>query len=200
LKIVGPKVITAPTEEPVTVAEAKAWCRVDGSDEDAIFVRLIAAAREHVEHLSDLSLIQQTLMVTLDDWPDDEKDQGIIELLRPPVTSITWIKYYNTAGAQVTWDATEYLVDLISEPARIKLAPNKSWPEVQDGLLAPISIQYVAGVATAAALKSVAKHAVLLLVSHWYENREAVLVGTISKEVEMGVRALVSQMWTGKLY
>jgi hypothetical protein len=38
-----------------------------------------------------------------------------------------------------------------------------------------------------------AKHAIKLLVAHWFRNREAVLVGTISKDMEKAVDALLVQ-------
>ena len=36
----------------------------------------------------------------------------------------------------------------------------------------------------------------MMLVSHWYENREAVLTGTVSKEVELGVSSLLAMLET----
>lgn len=48
---------TAPITEPVTVAEAKAYCRVSTSTEDTLFSTLITQAREAVEVATGLSLI-----------------------------------------------------------------------------------------------------------------------------------------------
>jgi hypothetical protein len=40
------------------------------------------------------------------------------------------------------------------------------------------------------------RHAILMLVGHWYEARSSVLTGTISKEIEFGVKSLLdSQRW-----
>ena len=60
-------------------------------------------------------------------------------------------------------------------------------------------VTYVAGGATAGEIDPRVKQAVLLMIGHWYENREAVLTGTISKEVEHAVQALMFQMWDGRL-
>ena len=53
--------IAGPGEEPVTLAEAKAWCRIDGADDDALLAALIAAARLQVESLTGRALMTQSL-------------------------------------------------------------------------------------------------------------------------------------------
>ena len=57
--------IAPPGEEPVTLAEAKSFCRIDGSDEDALVNALIAAARLQVESLTGCALITQTWRLTM---------------------------------------------------------------------------------------------------------------------------------------
>jgi hypothetical protein len=58
--------IAGPGEEPVSLAEAKAFCRIDGSDEDALLGALIAAARLHVESITGRALVTQTWRLLLD--------------------------------------------------------------------------------------------------------------------------------------
>jgi len=57
--------IAPPGEEPVTLAEAKAFCRIDGADEDALVDALIAAARLQVESLTGRALITQSWRLTM---------------------------------------------------------------------------------------------------------------------------------------
>jgi hypothetical protein len=57
--------IAGPGEEPVSLAEAKAFARVDGTDEDALISALIAAARLHVESLTGRALVMQTWRLVL---------------------------------------------------------------------------------------------------------------------------------------
>jgi hypothetical protein len=57
--------IAPPGEEPVTLAAAKAYCRVDASDEDALFTGLIAAARLEVETETGRALVTQTWRLTV---------------------------------------------------------------------------------------------------------------------------------------
>ena len=58
--------IAGPGEEPVSLAEAKAFCRIDGTDEDALAGALIAAARLHVESITGRALVTQTWRLVLD--------------------------------------------------------------------------------------------------------------------------------------
>src|ERR1044072_222843 len=48
----------------VALAEAKAWCRIDAADEDALVSALIAAARLQVESLTGRALVTQTWLLT----------------------------------------------------------------------------------------------------------------------------------------
>jgi hypothetical protein len=57
--------IAGPGGEPVSLAEAKQFARIDGSDEDALVGALIAAARLHVESITGRALITQTWRLVL---------------------------------------------------------------------------------------------------------------------------------------
>jgi len=116
--------ITANTEEAITLQEAKDHLRI-GSDmtDDARVARLIVAARLEFEQFTNRILMSSTWDAYLDSWPDDGKI-----LVPGPVTSITTIKYQDTADAQQTWSSSYYVADLVSEPARIALAYGQTWP------------------------------------------------------------------------
>jgi hypothetical protein len=55
----------------------------------------------------------------------------------------------------------------------------------------------VCGYGAASAVPEDAKQAVRLLAAHWYENAEATVVGTISKELELSYTALVARLKWG---
>jgi uncharacterized phiE125 gp8 family phage protein len=164
-------VTTPPASEPVSLAEAKLHLRVDDSAEDALITRLISAARIQCEQMAGRAFITRTLTAMLDEWPAD----GLIELPYPPVISVASIIYTDQAGAPTTWPASNYQVDATSTPGRIGLAYNKRWPTATLRPLAPIAVQYTAGYGVAAAVPEPYKQGMLLLIGHWYENREAVL-------------------------
>lgn len=157
------QVITAPTSYPVSLAEAKAHCRIDGSDEDALIEGLIAAANDYVERYTGRSFAVQTLRLTHDDFADD------LMLPRGQVQSVTHIKYDDTAGVEQTLPTAYYTLDNVDHPAWIVLNSGYSWPEVLDAVNA-VRVTYVAGSATPPAP---VKQAMLLLIGQWFNQREA---------------------------
>jgi uncharacterized phiE125 gp8 family phage protein len=62
--------IAPPAVEPLTLAEAKAWARIDTDAFDGILPMVIASARQMAEHETGLKLITQTWRYQLTDWPD----------------------------------------------------------------------------------------------------------------------------------
>lgn len=178
--------VTPPAQEPVPLAEAKAHLRVDTADDDALIQALIVAAREHVEHIIRRALVTQTWDLILDAFPADE-----IMLPRPPLQSVSSITYRLQDGTVVTLDPANYVVDTKSEPGRVVLAPGRSWPSDPLYAAGAVTVRYVAGYGDPAAVPVAIKQAILLLVGHWYENREAVAVGHTVIQLPMTVDALL---------
>ncbi len=182
-------VVHPPATEPVSLDEAKAHLRVTTTDEDAYIASLITAAREWCEGFQQRAYITQAHKLTLDRWPCGRA----IYLPRPPLQSVTSIVYTDSEGAQYTIEAKSYIVDTDAEPGRIVLAYGASWPSVTLRPAAGVEITYVAGYGDASDVPQKVKQAMLLLVGHWYEQREAVLAGSISKEIEFAVHSLLWQ-------
>jgi len=158
------RVITAPTVEPVSTETAKLHLRVDGSADDTLIASYIKSAREKGEAVSRRAFITQTLEVILDAWPDD-----LLSLPRPPLQSVTSVKYLDENGVEATW--TDYLVDIRSQPGRIYF---KSLPGASLYPSGAIAVRYVAGYgASAAAVPEIIKQAMLSAISYWYELRDA---------------------------
>ena len=159
------RLITAPLVEPVSMETAKAFLRVDHTLEDALIASLITSAREQGEELARRAFITQTWEQVLDDWPP--KDSLLV--LRPPLQSVTSVKYYDTANAEHTW--TDYVVDSRSDPGRIHFNSTPGTTLLESGGLV---VQFVAGYGAAAqSVPARIQDLILALVAHWYENRES---------------------------
>lgn len=197
----GLKVITGPSFEPATLAEAKQHCRVDISDDDTLITGLISAARAYLEHAFGRAIAAQTIQLNLAEFPGASRQnpRAAIRIPRPPLASVTSVQYYDAAGTLTTLSAAEYQVDTLREPGELVVKPGGEWPETEEDRVGAVQVTYVAGVATAGAIDARIKQATLMLVGHWYENRETVLVGTISKELEHAVHAIMWQLWDGCL-
>lgn len=174
----------APTAEPVTRAEAKLYARITNQIEDELIDELIVAARIAIETWTLRQLVTATWKLFLDAFPSrvlrggDPRHPGIrpvqvaaIVLPRPPLASVTSIKYLDVDGNQQTLDTAVYDVDTDSLPGRITLAFGASWPVVRREAKT-IEILYVAGYGAASAVPNNAKVAIKMLVNDAYEHRE----------------------------
>lgn len=167
----GLKLINAAGTEPVTLAQLKAQCRIDTSDDDAVLTLAIAAARAKAENYTGTAIVTQTWDQTLDAFPDAE-----IELLKPPVTSIASVSYVDTAGANQVLASSNYRLDDSTYPGWLLPAFNVSWPATQDQANA-VTIRYVTGYANEAEVPGDMKAWILLTAAFIYAQREAMVLG-----------------------
>lgn len=179
----------APSEEPITLTEAKAQARVEVSTDDTLITALITAGRELIEEEAWRALVTQRWDFYLDAWPEGDT----IVLPRPPLRSIVSFEYIDQAGVTTAISASDYVVDVASEPGRLRLKGTATWPSATLRELNGVHIRFEAGYGAASAVPVRYKQALKLLVGHWYENREALLVsGAIPKEMPFGVRSLLN--------
>jgi uncharacterized phiE125 gp8 family phage protein len=165
----------------------KTHLRVTTDLEDTLLSTLITAARRGVEAHTERALVSQTWTLKLDAFPD------VICVPMPPLSSVSSITYIDTAGDSQTLASSVYTTDTDSEPGRIFLAEDQSWPTTNARRQA-VTVTFVAGYGAATAVPEDIKAAILLTVGHLYANREAVVVGTIASELPMGVRSLLSPL------
>jgi uncharacterized phiE125 gp8 family phage protein len=159
--------VTPPTVEPVTLAQAKAHLKVDTADDDALITALIAAARARTEWHTGRALVTQSWMLYLDRWPSD----GIVEIPLPPLQTVTSLTAYARDGSALVIDAAHYVVDFASAPGRLVLKPDYAPPTDLRAANA-IALAFTAGYGDAAAdVPAMLKQAILEIVAFLYENR-----------------------------
>ncbi len=188
-------ITTAPTFEPVTLAELKAFADIFHGRNDADLNRNITTARRHVEDTLGVTLGTTTYTLHLDWWPRKRYgfsaiDADAIFLPRPPVTSVTSIKYLDEAGDQQTWASSDYRTDFVSEPARITRAFNESWPIVR-AVTNTIEVLYVAGAAQSD-IRTEFKQLVLWIAKHLFERTDLTVERALSV-LPLGIEMLMAQ-------
>src|SRR5262245_125117 len=172
------KLITGPTVEPITLAQAKAHLRVDFTDDDLWITSAIVGCRLYAEKFMGRALVQQTWELSLDEFPEDE-----IEMPLPPLQSIVSVKYDDVGGVEQTISASSYRVDTYSEPGRI--FPTSSWPSTLDKNNV-VRVRFIAGYPSTLdspdnlvdMIPQSIKNAILLHIGMLYANREQSIVGT----------------------
>lgn len=176
----------APSSSPVTLAEAKSQCRIDTSDEDTLIQTLIDAATAHLDGWSGVlgrCIITQTWTFGLADWQDK------IRLPFPDISSVT-INYVDADG--VSQSVASLLFELVDDAlgSAVWFKGAFTQPSLYSDQQEPITITIVAGYGAASNVPASVKQAILLLVGHLYENREAVSDITLTA-VPMAFDALI---------
>lgn len=187
-----PVLVTGPQSLPLDKERVRAHCRLDDFDQDELVDLYIQSARAHVEGWKGTTgqcLINQT-------WRQDFRSFGeCMRLPLFPVQSITNIKYWDTANPEsqqtLSGDVYELLED--AEGPYVGLKYGQQWPNIGNTTRA-VSVTFLAGYgASFENVPADIRHAMMLMISHWYENRETVVVGVSSMPIPMGAATLLSK-------
>jgi uncharacterized phiE125 gp8 family phage protein len=177
--------ITAPAAEPLSLAEAKNFLRVEHSDDDAIITSLVSAARNHVEALTRHALIAQTWRLVLDRWPDG----GRIAPRIGPLRALAAVRVFSAANEASTIDPEIFVVDaaagILAAPAWSLLVPGRS--------VAGIELDIEVGFGAAASdVPQTLLQAIRMLLAHWYDNRGLIAIGSSVAMMPATVNAMIS--------
>lgn len=162
-------VATSPSVEPVALSRAKEHLRVTTSDDDTYIERLIQVSRMMVEKHTRQIWTAAAFNVFYDDFPSTDT------IVIPDLTNISSVTvlYTDLTDTEVIWAATNYHTALSTKPARIVKKTNSDWPSTSQ---APGAVRI--SVSTAAPSTGVPQpivQAILMLVGHFYENRQEVV-------------------------
>lgn len=193
-------VITPPLEEPVTLAEAKSYLRVDGTDLDGLISDEITNARQFCERYTGLMLITQSVSVLLDAWPksmthawwsgvkDGHIDQispsvAAVSLPVGPVQSLDGIDLLDEDHTEITVTPLPAYVTTGLMPLLVR-KNGYQWP-VPLRAVKGIQVRLVVGFGTPAQVPFALKQGILQLLSHRFDH-------PASAEVPSGVKTLWS--------
>jgi uncharacterized phiE125 gp8 family phage protein len=169
--------------EPVTLTEAKAQCMMaDDNSQDTFITSLIAPARAYVERVSRYFWVAAERTETFGAWGD------FLEIYRRPIASVDSITY-GPVGDDT--DYTGFVAPVGRFPLRIY--PADSFPDLNDGEV--VTVTYTSGALDSASEEYlIGKRAMLLLIGHWFEYREAAVTGAVTQEVAFAVQSLLDEL------
>lgn len=182
---------TPPSAEPLSLAEARLHLKVNDlvTADDGKIVRLVKAARQLGERWTGRSWVTQTWTLHLPGFP---AGGAAIDLRRPPVASVTEVRYQDASGATVVVSTSVYDVVLHHYRPQVVLKPDQEWPsDTQTGKAFPVQVVYVAGSGGAADVPEPYRNGVELLIGQWFEERSGTIVGTNAMELPLAVQELL---------
>lgn len=172
---------TAPTKDILSIQDARRHCKIDDTLSDIELQSFLWAALVKIQEDMRLSILPRTMTAYFDGFSDP------LKLIWGPLAAVSSVKYFDADDAEQTVSASDYYVASYTN-ARFKIVPKTSWPATKDGRPNSVIVEFTCGYA---AVPENIKQAARLLVGHYYENREAVIVGTIGSELPMAYNSLV---------
>lgn len=159
-----PIVTVAAASEPVSLAEARAHCRVTSDSHDTALALYIASARDFAEKYTGLHIASQTAAITSPKFVS-----GGMPIA--PIQSIVSIKYQDNGNTEQTLPSAVYdFAGAGTLRPVLSLAEGQSWPDTYSATEAVTLTAVVGYTETPAAIK----HAMLLMIGFWFDNRETV--------------------------
>ena len=205
--------VTPPGQEPITLQQAKGQLCLDAAyaTDDALVALYIQAAREYVESNCNRAVLSQQWRLSLDGFPvyspglmrfnDRSSYRQIanqwassvyLHLPKPNLISVDAITWIDTSGTSQTLAPSAYVVDTDSIPARIAPTPNTYWPVPQMYRPNTVQIVFTCGYGDDPSdVPARIQAAMLLLIAHWYANRESVSPMNLTS-IPFGVDALLA--------
>lgn len=177
---------TGPATTAISLAEAKAFLRVDSDydDDNSYITSLIGVATNVVEQFTRRRLITQTYNIYYDEFPP------YMDLQVGNVASVTHVKYYDTNNTLQTLDTSEYDVDIRVKPGRIYQAEDGNFPDTYERANS-VEVEFVVGSA-ASDVEDAIKQAMYIVIGRYYENRQDVVMGTQVNELPLMVEHLLT--------
>lgn len=179
--------IIGPTFTLVSNERVRRQCRIDDNLDNDWITDAIAGATAFIEEYLGCAIAAATYRLTLDRFP--RKPESIPVPLWP-INAITEIAYTAADGTTATVDLATIVQPASMGRYAIERTDYLAWPTARCTPNA-VRVTLTAGWQSPAEIPQTITRAALMLIAHWYENRESVLVGSISKELEFGTSQLL---------
>lgn len=184
---------TSPVIKLLDLDSAKDHLNIDHTNDDFYILGLIESATAQIENITRRGLLTQTWKAFADGWPDD----GYFTLPFGWLQSVTSVKYTDSDGDETTWGATNYISDTDSDPGRVVLGYNKTWPTATLYPSNPIEIEFVCGKIASSSVPQPIKSAALLMIGDAYSFRESIVVGSSVNTIPGHIMNL---LWSYRLF
>ena len=159
--------ISPPATQPVSLAKAKEFLKIENNDDDDLVGDLITQAVSHIENIAGQKLITQDWRIFFDDLPRT----GILEIPLAPIIAPIEVRYYDDQGDAQIVSAQDYEFDRHSIPARLWIKTPICMGHQLNGF--EVDVQAGFGVSSIEVPGDIIR-ALLLTIAHWYEFRGAV--------------------------
>jgi uncharacterized phiE125 gp8 family phage protein len=180
--------LSAPAAEPVALAEAKAFLKLETDADDLLVEALLVAARMHVEAATRRLLVTQTWRCGFASVPGD----GILRLPVSPVQSVLAVRLVEAPGDPVGLASANWQADVAASPPRVRLG-------ARPGRLVGAEVDAVAGYGGPAAVPQPLRQAIRVIAATWYEERAFIGTGAVDVELPASVLALIGPYRTRAL-
>lgn len=177
------KVLEWPVTEPVSLSEARQQCGLmdDQAEFDAMLLRTMATARRLIERRLGITMVATQYRAT---W---QAASPVLDLPAPPVlTGEAYPLVVTLDGVAVS--SADYEIDTDSMPATVTFDQAPSGKAV---------VTYWAGAAPGELIEPCLRSAILMYVTHAFENR-SVLADGPATELPQGFETLLAaSSWSG---
>ncbi len=180
--------LAAPAAEPVALADAKAFLKLETDADDLFLEALVVAARMHVEAATRRLLVTQTWRCGFAAVPKD----GVLRLPFQPVQAVLAVRLVEAPGDPVGLASAEWHADLMAVPPRVRLG-------ARPGRLGGAEVDCVAGFGPPAAGPEPLRQAIRLLAATWYEERTFIGTGAADAGPPASFDALIAPYCTRAL-
>lgn len=180
---------TAPAIQPVDLDDIKRHVRrAFSTDDDTALQAYLDAAVAFLDGRDGRlgrCMINQIWLFDVEEWCPE------VALPFPDVSAVT-VRYFDADDVEQTVAPDQYLLSGGTAPS-IRFVSGFAAPALAIDRIRPIVIEMTVGFgATADNVPAPLRHAIRMLVGHWFVNREAVAEGAAPGEVPLGFDALIA--------